>query len=112
MAANRAMALEARDRLVAALGGPIPAPDDLIGAMVAVPLPGLRTDEDAVRLHRALFDEDRIEVPIVSWPVAAARPAPSDPPRTVLVRVSAQRYTESGDIERLVAALERRLTAA
>jgi isopenicillin-N epimerase len=112
MAANRAMALEARDRLVAALGGPIPAPDDLIGSMVAVPLPGLRTDDDAVRLHRALFDEDRIEVPIVPWPVPAARPAPIDPPRAVLVRVSAQRYTESGDIERLVAALERRLTAA
>ena len=34
-----------------------------------------------------------------------------DPPRAVLVRVSAQRYTESADIERLVAALGRRLNA-
>jgi isopenicillin-N epimerase len=111
MAANRAMALEARDHLVAAFGGPVPAPDDLIGSMAAVPLPGLQTDEDAGRLHQSLFGEDRIEVPVVTWPVPGARPSPSDPPRSVFVRVSAQRYTESGDIERLVAALGRRLTA-
>jgi isopenicillin-N epimerase len=111
MTANHALAVEARDRLVAAFGGPMPAPDDMVGSMTAVPLPGLRTDEDAARLHRSLFDEDRIEVPIVPWPVPAARPTPTDPPRTVLVRVSAQRYTDSGDIERLVDALRRRLTA-
>ncbi len=111
MAANRAMALEARDRLVAAFGGAIPAPDDMVGSMAAVPLPGLRTDEDAARLHQSLVDDDRIEVPVVPFPVPGARPAPTDPPRSVLVRVSAQRYTESGDIDRLVAALGRRLTA-
>lgn len=111
MAANRALALEARDRLVAALGVPVPAPDVLIGSMAAVPIPGLRTDADAAWLHETLFDEDRIEVPIVGWPVPGARPTPSDPPRAVLVRVSAQRYTESGDIEELVAALGRRLAA-
>jgi isopenicillin-N epimerase len=114
MAANRAMALEARDRLVAAFGGAIPAPDHLIGSMAAVPLPGPRgprTDEEAARLHQSLFDEDRIEVPIVPWPVPGARPTPTGAPRTALVRVSAQRYTESGDIDRLVDALGRRLTA-
>ena len=111
MAANRALALEARDRLVDALGGPTPAPDDLIGSMAAVPLPGLRTDQDAASLHETLFDEDRIEVPIVSWPVPGARPHPTDPPTSVLVRVSAQRYNDPGDIARLVAALGRRLTA-
>ena len=111
MAANRAMALEARDRLVAAFGGAIPAPDDMVGSMAAVPLPGLHTDDDAARLHQSLFDDDRIEVPVVPFPVPGARPAPMDPPRMVLVRVSAQRYTESGDIERLVGALGRRLAA-
>ena len=55
--------------------------------------------------------DDGIEVPIVAWPVPGARPTPTDPPRAVLVRVSAQRYVESDDIERLVAALGRRLTA-
>ena len=120
MAANRALALEARDRLLAASGGrasavvpqPVPAPDAMIGSMAAVALPGLRTDEDAERLHRVLFEEDRIEVPIVPWPVPGARTTPTDPPRSVLVRVSAQRYNESSDIDMLVSALERRLTAA
>jgi isopenicillin-N epimerase len=111
MAANRALALDARDRLVTALGGPLPAPDALIGSMVAVPTPGLPTDSNAAWLHEALFDEDQIEVPVVAWPVPGARPTPTHPPRAVLVRVSAQRYNESDDIERLVAALGRRLTA-
>jgi isopenicillin-N epimerase len=111
MAANRALALQARDRLVAVLGGAQPAPDALIGSMAAVPIPGLRMDAEAARLHEALFEEDRIEVPIVAWPVPGARPDPTDPPRAVLVRVSAQRYTESEDIERLAEALGRRLTA-
>lgn len=112
MAANRALALEARDRLVSVLGGPTPAPDALIGSMAAVPVSGLRTDGGAVRLHQAMFDEDRIEVPVVPWPVPGARPSPTDPPRSVLVRVSAQRYTESSDIDKLIAALDRRLSAA
>ena len=110
MAANRALVLGARDRLVAAFGGPIPAPDELIGSMASVPLPGLSTDADAEALHLGLVD-DAIEVPVVGWPVPGARPTPTDPPRAVLVRVSVQRYTESDDIERLVAALGRRLTA-
>ena len=79
-------------------------------SMVSVPLPGLATDADAETLHLGLVDE-RIEVPIVAWPVPGARPDPTDPPRAGLVRVSAQRYTESKDIERLVASLGRRLTA-
>jgi len=112
MAANRALALEARDRLAAALGGPPPAPDALIGSMAAVPIPGLHTDEEAARLHEELFDEDRIEVPVVPWPVPGARARPTDAPTSVFVRVSTQRYTESIDVERLVAALGRRLTAA
>jgi isopenicillin-N epimerase len=111
MAANRALALDARNRLVAAFGGPPPAPDALIGSMVAVPIPGPRTDADAAWLHEAMFDEDRIEVPVVAWPVPGARREPTDPPRSVFVRVSAQRYNEPEDIERLVAALGRRLTA-
>jgi isopenicillin-N epimerase len=112
MAANRALALEARDRLMALVGGEAPAPDDLVGSMAVVPIPGLGTDQDAAWLHEALFDEDRIEVPIVPFPVPGARPRPTDPPRSVLVRVSAQRYNDSGDVDRLVTALGRRLTAA
>ena len=112
MAANRALALEARDRLVAALGGPTPAPDSMIGSMASVPLPGLRTHVHGVELQRALFDDDRIEVPVVPWPVLAARPSATDPPRSILVRVSAQRYVEPSDIDRLVDALGRKLNAS
>ena len=46
------------------------------------------------------------------FPVPGARPRPTEPPKSVLVRVSAQRYNDSGDIERLVDALGRRLTPA
>jgi isopenicillin-N epimerase len=111
MAANHALALEARDRLIALVGGDAPSPDELVGSMAAVPLPGLATDQDAAWLHEALYDDDSIEVPVVPFPVPAARPSPTDAPRSVLVRVSAQRYNESGDIDRLVTALGRRLTA-
>jgi len=110
MAANRALALAARDRLAEAFGGPTPAPDGLVGSMVSVPLRSLSTDAEAEALHLGLVD-DGIEVPVVAWPVRGARPAPADPPRAVLVRVSAQRYVEAADIERLVAVLGRRLTA-
>jgi isopenicillin-N epimerase len=112
MAANHALALDARDRLIALTGGGAPAPDHLVGSMAAVPIPWPVTDRDAAWLHEALFDEDRIEVPIVPFPVPGARPSPTDLPRSVLVRVSAQRYNDSGDIDRLVTSLGRRLTAA
>ncbi len=112
MAANHALALEARDRLATLLGGDAPAPDAMLGSIAAVPIPGLGTDQDAAWLHEALFDEDRIEVPIVPFPVPGARLRPTDPPRSVLVRVSAQRYNDSGDVDRLITALGRRLTAA
>jgi isopenicillin-N epimerase len=110
MAANHALALVARDRLASALGVASPVPDAMIGSMAAVPLTGLTSDEQAAALHLALVD-DRIEVPVHGWPVRGARPAVSDPPSVVVVRVSAQRYTEPADIDRLVEALGRRLTA-
>ncbi len=111
MAANHAMALAARDRLAAALRVAPPAPDGLIGSMAAVPIPGVATDDAANALYLALVDE-RIEVPVLGWPVPGARPTPTDPPRAIVLRVSAQRYTGSEDIERLVDALGRLLTAA
>ena len=60
-------------------------------------------------LKTALMDEDRIEVPIVAFPVPAARHGPGDPPTAVAVRISAQLYNEPADYERLAAALARRL---
>jgi selenocysteine lyase/cysteine desulfurase len=65
-------------------------------------------DEGANRITAALADEDRIEVPIVPFPVPAAREAGGAPPSTTLLRISAQRYNEPADYERLAEVLERR----
>jgi len=112
MAANHALALDGRDRVARALGVAPPAPDELLGSMATLPLPGVTTNEAAAALHDALADEDGIEVPITGWPARGARRAPGDPPSRVLVRVSAQRYNEPIDYDRLASALRRRLIEA
>jgi isopenicillin-N epimerase len=108
MAANRAMALAAREQIQAVLGVEPVAPAELVGSMAAVRLATLTSDAEAEALNLALSEEDRIEVPVTGWPVRGARPAVSDPPSAVFVRVSAQRYNEPVDYQRLVDALARR----
>ena len=112
MAANRSLALDGRAILAAALGVEPPVPAPMVGSMAALPLPSVRTDAEAEALERALYDEDRIEVPITAWPVRAARADPDDPPSAVFVRISAQLYNERADYERLADALARRVAAA
>jgi isopenicillin-N epimerase len=108
MASNRAMALVARERIQAALGVDAIVPDELIGSMAAIRLPTLTTDAEAEQLNLDLYREDHIEVPIIGWPVRGARSAVSDPPESAFVRLSAQRYNEPSDYERLANALVRR----
>jgi isopenicillin-N epimerase len=91
-AANRALALAARGVLCDALGVAAPAPDAMIGSLVALPFP----DGSCGELHDALIDRAGIEVPIMPWPA---------PPRR-LVRISAQRYNHLAQYERLAAALK------
>jgi len=98
MAENRAKALAARAVLCSALGVSAPAPDAMTGSMAAVALPDAPPDERP-GLQDALFDEERIEVPIIPWP---------DHPKR-LVRVSAQLYNRPDEYDRLAAALGRRL---
>src|SRR5690349_11081237 len=108
-AANRALARHARDLLCAALGVTPPAPDAMLGAMASIPLPGIApTVAAAERLQAALREEDRIEVPIVPFPVAAAL-EPGAGPAQLLVRVSAQVYNRPAEYEALAASLARRL---
>lgn len=102
-ARNRALALRARDLLCAALDTPRPAPDDMIGWLAALPIfdgddtpPSTPLYADPLQI--ALFDEDRIEVPIPPWPHAPKR----------LVRISAHLYNDAAQYERLAAALVRR----
>jgi selenocysteine lyase/cysteine desulfurase len=75
--------------------------------MAALPIARLHGDAAAEALSRRLAVEDGIQVPIGGWPVRAARAG--DDPEQVLIRISAQRYNEPADYERLAEALARHL---
>jgi isopenicillin-N epimerase len=97
------LALDARDRLTAALAESPPTPDAMVGAMVTVPLPATTepipeaTYADPV--HAALLDVG-IQVAISPWPQN-----PDGRPWRRLVRVSCAPYVDLDDIEALVAGL-------
>ncbi len=111
MAANAALAREGRDRLCAALDVPAPAPDAMLGSMAAIPLPTVSpTPAAAQRLQAALFDEDRIEVPVLTFPVRAAY-QPGGGPSHVIVRISAQRYNRPEEYAALAERLAARVRA-
>jgi isopenicillin-N epimerase len=107
MAANHELALWGREWLARELGVEVPAPDPMLGSMAALPLPGVEDEAAAAALAAALEAEDRIQVPIGPWPVPAAQ-ADGVVPR-ILIRISAQRYNEPADYERLAEALTRHL---
>lgn len=101
MASNRALALRARDILCGALGIDPPAPDSMVGSMVAVPLPDANAESSGPPprvdpLQEALWRDYRIEVPVQVWP---------GPPNRVL-RVSAQVYNIPDHYARLAEALK------
>ncbi len=84
---NRDLALGGRRLLCEALGIEPPCPDAMIGSLASIPLP----DGEGEALHDLfpfdvlqgrLFDEYRIEVPVIAWPA---------PPKR-LIRISAQIY--------------------
>ena len=112
MAADHALAIEGRDLLAAALEIEAPAPDAMLGSMAALPvsIPGVEDGADADAVRHSLVVEDGIQVPIFGWPAPAAR-AHDEPPR-ILIRISAQRYNERVDYERLADALRRRCRGA
>ena len=99
MQRNHALAVRARDILIAVLGIEPPAPDVMLGAMAAAPLPdGTATAAPSLYgdpIQDLLFDRYRIEVPVVTWP---------HPPRRVL-RISAQMYNHETEYVRLAEAL-------
>src|SRR5260221_1725543 len=80
------------------LGTTFAIPEDMVGAMVTVPLPAAAgsTEADAARLRLALLEEDRIEVQLHAWRGG------------LWVRVSAQIYNDREDIGRLGDAAARR----
>jgi isopenicillin-N epimerase len=103
MARNRGLALDARRLLCAAAGTPPPCPDDMVGSIASVRLPDGTAEVGWRRpdpLQQRLFEEWRIEVPVMSWPAAPRR----------LVRISAQLYNRREHYERLAQALGKELT--
>ena len=99
-ARNRELVLEGRRSLCEALDIGAPAPESMIGSLAAVPLPDgdpgeFNTPLHLDPIHVALFEEHRIEVPVMAWPA---------PPRRVL-RISAQAYNRREQYERLATAL-------
>jgi len=112
-ARNHRLAVRSRDVVGRAIGWAAepPAPDAMLGAMVALPMP---TDGplaepaagssplDTDPLQQRLLDEHRIEVPIYPFPVPAA--ASPDPPRR-LIRISSALHNGPDDADRLAAAL-------
>ena len=107
IAANRAMAIDARNLLNARLGLEPIAPESMVGAMASISLPIAADEATTEALSNSLAEEDRIEVPVVAFPVRAARD-PGAAPSHALLRISAQRYNEPADYERLADALVRR----
>jgi isopenicillin-N epimerase len=102
MARNHALAVEARRLLCAAAGTAPPCPDAMIGSLAAVVLPDGTAEVSWRRpdpLQARLFDDWRIEVPVISWPAAPRR----------LVRISAQLYNRREEYERLAEALRKEL---
>ncbi len=113
MAANRELCLAARDVMAEALGVEPPVPDEMLGAMAALPLTRTVADRAAPEdmsatelgdetlpedpLHAELLERHRIQVPVYSWPPTRA---PSRPAMRLL-RISAQRYNTLDEYRRL-----------
>jgi isopenicillin-N epimerase len=92
---NHELACHAAREMTARWGSQMFVPEEMMGTMVAVPLPGAlgSTRDDAIRLRDTLLFEHNIEVHVY-----ASR-------GNLRVRVSAQIYNEMADIERLISAV-------
>jgi isopenicillin-N epimerase len=103
MQRNHTLALHGRDLVCQSLGIDPPAPDTMLAAMAAIPLPdGTSITAPSLYgdpLQDELLFEEHIEVPIVPWP---------SPPKRLL-RISAYLHNQLADYERLAAALRARL---
>ena len=100
MRANRDLALSIRPTLADALDIDLPCPDSMIATLAAFPLPvapdgGGPNPLAPSPLQRALYERERIQVPIFPWPAPPAR----------LIRVSCERYNRPEEYDVLANAL-------
>jgi isopenicillin-N epimerase len=96
---NHELAWQAGTTMAAHWESRLLAPESAIGTMISVPMPDRlgSTPEDAQRLRDLLLFEDHIEVQI-----SARR-------NRLLARISAQIYNDMSDVEKLIAAIDRKL---
>lgn len=96
---NHTLAWQGAQRLADVWGTDTLAPESMVGTMatVALPLSAGRDRDAAVRLRAALLDEDAIEVQMHAYR------------DRVHVRISGQIYNDMDDVDRLAAAVRRRL---
>jgi isopenicillin-N epimerase len=106
-ARNHALALAGRDLVCRALDVLPPVPDELVGSMASVPLPGMQSGGEVQGIdlygdpvHDTLLEQHAIQVVATPWP---QRPDGGRWQR--LLRLSAAAYNEIDDYERLAAAL-------
>ena len=96
---NRALALAGRDLLCEALGTPPPVPDDMIGSLASVVLPWsdvpLKMPEGIDLDQVTMWEQHRIEVPIMRWSALGLR----------LLRISPQAYNRVEQYEFLADAV-------
>jgi isopenicillin-N epimerase len=107
MASNHEKAVNARRALNERLGLEPVAPESMLGSMASIALPVEPDEATTDALSRSLASDERIEVPVGPFPARACR-VPGQPPTRALLRISAQRYNEPSDYERLADALVRR----
>lgn len=93
LSANHQLALRAREILADKFAVEPPAPADMIGSMVTMPLPESFALQQLNELHRRLFENHRIETPLFEWSQRA------------WVRVSAQAYNSAQQYEQLAEAI-------
>ena len=103
---NHELALAGRDLVLDALSIEKPAPDEMLGPMASIPLPDSQSTKalgpfDLDPLKVALWNEHKIEIPVMPWP--------NHPHR--LLRLSAQIYNTIDDYRRLADALPALLAA-
>ena len=104
---QRGLALSARRLLCEVIGRDAPTPDDMVGFMAAVPIPGEWNQApgawamDTDPLQDRLWVNHRVEVPISAWPAAPHR----------VLRASAAAYNREEDYQLLADALGTELAA-
>lgn len=98
---NRMLALHAERVVARAAGVALPAPEEMIAFLAAVPLPCQDANEIAAQsLQQWLFEEHHIEVPIFAWD------------GRLLLRTASQVYNEPWEYDYLARIIERWITCA